>query len=197
MIARNDAELRDQTRRRDEQGISGLFAQEEWRPVYGWDGLYSVSNFGRVRRDARAKGCLVGRILVSCINTRGYLTLNLQYLADNNRRARRTVHSLVAEAFIGPRPPKMDVNHIDGDKANNRVSNLEYLSRGDNHRHAFRLGLRQGCNFPPKPRVNLTPGDIRDIRASHYSQRWLASRYGISKTTIGFIKRRLTWADVE
>jgi hypothetical protein len=100
---------------------------EEWRPVKGREGQNEVSNLGRVR--SRRK------ILKPLPHTSGYRCVSL-----DGRRA-RTIHSIVAEAFIGPRPDGMEVNHIDGDKTNNAVSNLEYVTRKRNMAHARETGL--------------------------------------------------------
>jgi hypothetical protein len=100
---------------------------EEWRPVKGREGQNEVSNLGRVR--SRRK------ILKPLPHTSGYRCVSL-----DGRRS-RTIHSVVAEAFIGPRPTGMDVNHIDGDKTNNAASNLEYVTRKGNMAHARETGL--------------------------------------------------------
>lgn len=112
---------------------------EEWCPVVGYEGYYSVSNIGRVRRDAGGPGARAGLVLRPKRNAKtGYLTVSLFRGGDG---CSHTVHTLVAAAFIGVRPNGWTVNHIDGDKLNNRPSNLEYVTRGDNARHAWETGL--------------------------------------------------------
>ncbi len=112
---------------------------ETWKDVVGFEGIYKISSKGRVRSVLARRGAKSGRILVSRLNKHtGYLRVTLKAFP---RRNERTIHSLVAEAFIGPRPEGFEVNHIDGDKLNNAVENLEYLSHSDNMDHAYRLGL--------------------------------------------------------
>lgn len=107
-------------------------ATEEWRPVVGYEGKYKVSRSGAVY--SITKG-----ILLSPQSGRGgYLRVELW---KGNVRQGRSVHSVVAEAFIGPRPPGLHINHIDGNKLNNTPPNLEYITQAENNRHAFRTGL--------------------------------------------------------
>lgn len=113
-------------------------ASEEWRPVVGWEGRYEVSNLGRVRT-------LLSRPRIRRVkpNKGGYLRLTMRAPFGT-----RSVHILVAEAFIGPRPApppgcyRIEVNHKDGIKTNCRHSNLEYLTQLENGQHATRMGLR-------------------------------------------------------
>ena len=111
---------------------------EEWRPVVGYEGLYEVSNIGRVRsldRYVKGKGKSYflhkGRVLSPGMKPEGYLVVRLQ---------RRTfyIHRLVTEAFI-PNPDNLpEVNHKDEDKTNNRVENLEWC----NHKYNMNYGTR-------------------------------------------------------
>src|SRR5690606_19120684 len=98
------------------------------------------------------------------------------------------VHVLVAEAFIGPKPKGMTVNHIDGDKTNNHATNLEYLSVADNIRHAFAMGL-----YPRGERhhqAKLTEDQVRQIkrRLPHESNCALAREFGVSDVAIRKIR---------
>src|SRR3990167_10375693 len=94
-----------------------------WRSVVGFEGLYSISSEGRVRRDAGGSGARPGHILAPGIRN-GYPYVNLH----RNRRATKAyVHSLVIQAFLGLREEGQEVNHIDGDKLNARFVNLEYV----------------------------------------------------------------------
>lgn len=111
---------------------------EEWRPVF--HGLYEVSNVGRVRRRTAKRGTRAGRIRKPRCGKRFADYENLPLWIDGKQQ-NFTVHSLVAEAFIGPRPDGMDINHKNGDKKDNRPENLEYVTRAENIRHAFRTGL--------------------------------------------------------
>lgn len=129
---------------------------EEWRDVIGWEELYEVSNFGRVRTKYRVmyydRGLGRGlepktvypRIRKQKFNKKtGYLMIGLN---GKGRSKNVTVHSMVAHAFIKYYEPQgagkgYCTNHIDGNKLNNNVSNLEVISLADNVRHMFKTGL--------------------------------------------------------
>lgn len=102
---------------------------EDWKAVKGFEG-HEVSNLGNVRRD--------GVLLVQAIKETGYRRVTLKTAQG---KCQRYVHRLVAEAFIGDRPEGMEVNHIDGNKANNTPVNLEYVTHAENVRHAHETGL--------------------------------------------------------
>lgn len=110
---------------------------EEWRPVVGYEGLYEVSDLGRVRsldrivnyRDGR-RFTYKGVSLVLSDNGYGYAVVTLSKGKDSKKV--RLVHSLVLESFEGPRPPKLDICHRDNDKRNNRLENLRYDTRVGN-----------------------------------------------------------------
>lgn len=112
----------------------------QWKPVSRCLN-YEVSNEGRVRRVTRGSGTNVGRVLRTAIGTQGYPVIQLW---ENGKAIFIHVHVLVAEAFLGSRPLKHDVNHIDGVKTNNNCLNLEYVTRTENMRHAVRIGLPIG-----------------------------------------------------
>jgi hypothetical protein len=98
-------------------------AAEEWRPVADYEGLYDVSNLGRVRRHYATKPT---RVLDGFVDPFGYRYVGL----SNTVRNRKTrVAALVAAAFIGPRPWGYHVCHLDGSKDNDRASNLVWGTR--------------------------------------------------------------------
>lgn len=109
---------------------------EQWRDVPGWEGIYEVSDHGRVRsldrqkeyRDGRIYS-YPGRILKLRVNQKGYLRAGLY---DGSKAKDWYIHRLVMRAFVGPCPEGMQVCHDDGDKTNNRLDNLRYGSQSDN-----------------------------------------------------------------
>lgn len=103
----------------------------EWRHIVGYDN-YEVSNTGEVRN---AK---TGRILKPSCSRGGYLKVNLrnQGVAKSSK-----IHRLVAETFVYNEHDKPLVNHIDGNKSNNRSDNLEWCNSSENNKHAFDNGL--------------------------------------------------------
>lgn len=113
--------------------------QEVWKAIAGFEGLYEVSNFGRVRRIFR-----YGRPYVTpCkpkITKDGYFENTL--FKDGKAKHIRT-HRLVAQAFCENPENKPEVNHIDGNKLNNHASNLEYCTSSENQKHAYQLGLQK------------------------------------------------------
>lgn len=121
-------------------------ADEVWKPVVGYEGLYEVSNHGRVKSLARkvkgGRNCPLRfnaeRVLRAGLSSNGYGTV---VLTDGKAKVSHLVHRLVATAFI-PNPMALgDVNHEDGHKLNCRVENLTWCTRSQNIQHAYDTGL--------------------------------------------------------
>jgi hypothetical protein len=168
---------------------------EVWKPIAGFPHS-EVSNHGRVRSLFRG-GCKL-RCLITHAN--GYLTLTLQ---RKSFRRRYRVHVLVATAFLGPKPKRMDVNHKDGVKTNNCVENLEYMTHSENCKHGFTLGL----SFTPfrefqgvkHPMAILNNDSVRAIRKKYRDgtpRRTLAKQYGISYYTVWDITTGRSWTHI-
>lgn len=103
------------------------WSNEIWKPVAGYEGLYEVSNTGRVKSTPRCG--TKGRILKQNVGARGYARVEL---SKGNRQKKHFVHRLVASAFIGPIPDGLQVNHIDENKLNNRADNLNFMTAKEN-----------------------------------------------------------------
>lgn len=123
--------------------------EEIWKDIEGYEGQYQVSNLGRVRsldrcvpfgiNSSRIRK-ISGKILELQPHNKGYLTANL---SRHSIITSYLVHRLVAEAFILNTDGKEMVNHKDGNKKNNSVTNLEWATRQENEDHAFRTGLKE------------------------------------------------------
>jgi len=124
--------------RADRRGYRPAPRGEAWRPVVGYEPLYAVSDKGRVKRVATGKGSREGHVLRPALNHKGYPMVGLSKAGKLRAFA---VHTLVALAFLGPRPEGLQINHKNGRKNDNRVENLEYVTPRENIRHAIRLGL--------------------------------------------------------
>ena len=157
---------------------------EEWRPVVGYEGLYEVSNYGRVK--TLFKGVNKIRKPVFTNNPR-YFGVNL-YKENVSRLIR--IHVLVARAFIPNPANKPVVNHKDANRRNNQVSNLEWVTQLENKKHAYDKGLYKiGCEhwnskFTEEQiryiRENCIPGDLE------FGISALARKFGVC---IGAISR--------
>ncbi|MBO9602542.1 MAG: NUMOD4 motif-containing HNH endonuclease [Novosphingobium sp.] len=117
---------------------------EIWRDIVGYEGSYEVSSYGRVRsldrvvfRLGRPKR-IKGRSLTLWPDAGTYPTVTL---CESGQRQAINVHRLVAEAFLEADIARTHVNHIDGNKANNRADNLEWCTRSENMAHAMQMGL--------------------------------------------------------
>lgn len=116
----------------------GANIEEIWKDVVGYEGLYQISNLGRVKRIVSVR-CRVERYLCLETDKDGYLICSL---SKNSVLKKRKVHRLVAEHFIANPENKAQVNHKKGIKKDNRASELEWVTNTENMRHAVRLGLR-------------------------------------------------------
>jgi hypothetical protein len=157
---------------------------EIWKSIDGFEGLYEASSYGRVRN---VKSSFV---LNPCDNGKGYLSVTLH---KDNKNNTSKLHRVIAKAFI-PNPANLrDVNHIDGDKTNNHISNLEWLSPQDNHKHAKKSGLKatgERCAIS-KLNVDLVK-EIRSLKNT-MSQRELAKKFSVSRGTIQAVLNNKTW----
>lgn len=159
---------------------------ETWREVVGYEGIYSVSDFGRVRIQTS------GYVLSTKLDKDGYEKVRL---TRNRKRTTYSVHRIVMAAFVGIRPVDMEVNHIDGVKTNNAISNLEYCTSRHNKLHAFRTGLRY-----PTYTSDLTESDIlriRELRLSGVKGKDIAFMYHKSTAQISRIVNHRNWSHVK
>lgn len=162
---------------------------EVWRDVPGYDGVYAVSNFGRVKRLAAACGARAGRVLRFGQMPDGRRNVNLCVQA---RPKSYMVHRLVAIAFIGEPPlPKCHVEHIDGNYSNNRLANLRWVSPSDTMYKQVERGTSKGMSYGRSG--GLTEAQVIAIRADHRAERAVAKDFGISPATVGQIRRRETY----
>lgn len=160
----------------------------EWREIS--EG-YIVSSEGQVvsRKFGRV------RALAPCPNGTGYMQVCL-CVGGGTRRV--TIHKLVAEAFLGPRPsPKHEVNHKNGIKSDNRAANLEWMTRSQNLQHRRDVLGYRAARGEANSHVKLTEDGVREIRArcaAGENRKDVARDFGIHKVHVGLIVRRKTWA---
>ena len=126
--------------------------QEVWKPAKGYEGIYEVSNFGNVRN---AKGMALKPFPIH----QGYLVVDL---SRSGKKRHHRVNRLVAETFIPNTGNKTEVNHKNGNKTDNRVSNLEWTTKSENMVHAYRSGLQTKGRYPIRRVICLEDGKVYD-----------------------------------
>lgn len=171
---------------------------EKWKDVAGYEGVYSVSDLGRVRRDLKAKGTKPGRIMKPWKSRDGY---SLVTLYNNDRRWDIAVHTLVSRAFLGTKPEGYDVDHVDNDKNNNALSNLSFLEHDKNVKKAFDSGGRIPV-FGDRHGMSKTCKDeVVAIRTMFNSGKYtfvdIGKKFGMTPENVSSIIRRLTWKHVK
>ena len=129
--------------------------KEIWKDIKGYEELYQISNYGRVKSLKRKSAFYCGlrkeylerpikeKILSFSKSNRGYLQVSL---TKSGKCRTYTIHRLVAQAFIPNLENKEQVNHIDGNKNNNCIDNLEWVTISENNKHAFDTGLNKPHN---------------------------------------------------
>mgnify|MGYP002622098599 CR=1 FL=1 len=167
---------------------------EEWRDVEGYEGLYQVSDLGRVRSFHNQ----YGRILKPIVTSHGYAQVTL---AKNGTMRSRHIHMLVAKAFIPNPENKPQVNHIDGNPMNNRLENLEWVTSQENIRHAYRTGLaKSGAD---RKNARFTEDQVRYIRRVYkkgdpeFGMAALGKKFGVNIQVIWGVIHHRTYNNVK
>ena len=162
---------------------------EAWKPFSSQHSQYEVSSLGRVRS-------LRQGIKKQHVHPQGYLSVT--YHATRTATKRALVHRLVATAFLPNPHNKEFVNHIDGNKQNNGVENLEWVTRRENEAHAVSTGLKNSKGIA-NTQAKLTEGAVIKIRAMGglgFRRDVLGDYFGVSGATIGRVVARAIWKHV-
>ena len=145
-----------------------MYTEEVWKDIRGYEGYYQISNLGKVRSLLRTFICKDGKsqtnpmvILKHCVHKDGY---HLVGLTKNNKQRQALVHRLVAEAFIFNPDNKPEVNHISGDKNDNSVFNLEWVSRSENMRHRIDVLKFKGSLYGKLGKLNPKHKFVEQIK---------------------------------
>jgi hypothetical protein len=168
---------------------------EKWKQIVDWP--YEVSSRGRVRRSVGNSGTRKGLVIKLQINHGGYPVVVLHH---KERMKGVTVHRLVAAAFIGPKPDGLQVNHKDGDKQNNLVYNLEYVTPSENLRHSYGLGLQVPKRGEKSNLAKLTSDKVLEIRKmveDGWYQKRIAERFRIDQSTVSNIITGKSWGHLK
>lgn len=171
---------------------------EIWKDIKGFEGLYQVSNLGRVksldviRTDSIGrKKFYTGQLLN--VQTQKGRKRKVIYLTHKGKKKAIFVHKLVMQAFVGE-PNGLEICHTDGNEGNNELSNLRYDTKSENHIDMYRYGSKSSQG-------KLTPDEVAEIRHllenTDLYQKTIAKRYGISQQSVSEINtgRTFSWLD--
>lgn len=169
--------------------------EEIWLPVVGYEDRYHVSSLGRLLSLKFKRGSRPGFIL-SNMGRSGYLYVPL---CDGSAKKTKLLHRLVASAFLGPCPVGLQVNHKNGVKSDNRIENLEYVTRSENLRHAWKMGLMVtiGERHSQAKLKNEEVLEIKKRILEGEMQSKIASDFNVSKALICCIKSGKRWNHLE
>ncbi len=171
----------------------------KWKDVPGWEGSYQVSDTGLVksldRTVVRRNGSpmpIKGKLRSAPVGKRGYPVVSLNRVG--RKLSLRPVHALVTEAFLGAKPSGQEVCHWNGDKTDNRISNLRYGSASENQKDRVRHGTSnrgERCGSAKVDRKIVAK--IRLMHESGMTHRVIAERVGLSRRHVGDIVNRRRW----
>jgi len=176
---------------------------EIWKDIPDYEGFYQASNLGKIKSLPRTWIVRNGGLHITKEKTlkdsatRGYRQISL---CKNNKPRRHAVHRLIIMSFQGK--SKLQVNHIDGDKANNNLNNLEYCTSSENLKHSYALGL-QDKKGEKHHFAKFTNKQILDIREKNKSKNmkigyWkeLSEKLNVHPNTLYAIRKNINWRHI-
>jgi hypothetical protein len=178
--------------------------KEVWKDIKDYEGIYQVSNQGRVRSLDRIvvnkNGINIkrkGRVYKLSPEGSGYYQVQFY---NKGKRVHKSVHRLVAFCFLINNNNLSDINHKDGNKTNNNVNNLEWMTHSDNMIHAHNNGLLRNVDGENNNMSKITKIIAIDIFKKSWNtkikQKEIADMYGISISCVSLIKRKKTWKHI-
>lgn len=172
---------------------------EQWKDVIGYEGLYQVSDLGRIKSTQRndTAGRLVRERILAPSLAGGYPSVNL---CKGGQRKTKAVHLMVAEAFLGEKKEGSEVAHSDGDAMNPALSNLRYASHRENEadkvRHGTKFYARGESNGHAKLNEQQVIAIIHRYKVLKERQSDLAAEYGVDQSNISHIVRGAHWKHI-
>lgn len=158
--------------------------EEVWKPCFSYEHYYEVSNLGRVRNIKNKK------IITGSLHPKGY---NRHFLSTDGATSTILTHRLVANTFITNPLKKPCVNHIDGNRTNNGIDNLEWVTYLENNLHSIKTGRRVYFIGQKNPNSKLSKEAVIEIRENKVKGIVLANKFNVSPSTISLVRRSKTW----
>lgn len=159
-----------------------------WKQIPGYEWKYWVSNTGLIKNK--------DRVLKLDFSNR-YARVDMY---ENNKRIKVCVHKTVMQEFFGKCPEGLQINHKNGDRKDNSINNLEYVTPSENIKHSFALGMSKGPRSEKCWKVKLNKDLVIEIREKYatgkYLQKELAVIYGVTAGAIGPIIRKQNWKNI-
>jgi hypothetical protein len=171
--------------------------KEIWRDINGYEGLYQVSNLGRIKRFNKDKRCNIYKILKAKINNLRHNSSSIG-LCKNGKHKYLSIHRLVLETFVGPRSFGMECRHLDGNPKNNKLENLKWGTPKENLQDKIKhetiiCGSKHWFSI-------LTEVQIIEIKQFHTegkSNGEIAKIYKVNRQTISNIINKKSWKHVK
>lgn len=171
---------------------------EIWKDIPGYEGLYQVNNKGDIA--ALPKTWISGNgksqtepfRLMRLINRFGYLQVGLR---KNRITKILSVHRIVAMVFVENVLNKPQVNHINGIKTDNQSDNLEWVTRSENIKHAFKIGLKSQKGERHNS-AKLKEADVIEIRSKKLSRNEYAVKFNVHPSTISSVQNVINWKHI-
>jgi hypothetical protein len=177
--------------------------KEVWKCIPGYCGLYTISTNGSVKSMNRfvktkrknTRGIVVNEKILNEEIRVGYPSVTL---CKNGNTKKFVIHFLVLLTFVGPRPRGKQINHIDGNTKNNKLTNLEYVTQSENILHSYRVTkTRWARTGELSHRSKLKTNDVLKIkkllRSKRFSYGKIAEMFFVSTSAISSINRKRTW----
>lgn len=167
------------------------YNMEIFKDVIGYEGKYFVSNLGNIKSSPKTHRRK--EIILKTMPLKGgYLTVDL---CKDKLVTKTLVHRIVANAFIPNPENKPQVNHINGNKQDNRVENLEWVTHSENQLHSIKIGIRT-TKGEKNSQSKLRSEQVLEILKDNRLYKFIAADYGISIYTVSDIKRGYSWTHI-
>lgn len=160
-----------------------------WKDAFGYEDLFEVSSSGDIRNKK------TGRVLKQTVGSTGYLNVATKIGGRAGKNVCFRMHRVILQSFAGDQPGK-EVNHKDGDKTNNHVHNLEWVTSSENSKHAFETGLakaRRGTNHTSSKLTLEDVERIKLLRSEGYTCRELGLMFGVHHMQVSRVSRGISY----